>query len=621
MCGIAGLLGYSDLQSTLGTMLRAQRHRGPDDEGIYVDNGVALGVRRLSIIDVEEGVQPRTCPGVICFFNGEIYNHEDIRRSNPHWPFKGRTDTEVLPHLWSKLGVSGLQKLNGMFAIAFWEPTLRKLTLIRDRLGVKPLWIWEHDGRVAFSSELRSFAAAGLQLNLDPTSLWDYLTHNYIPAPRSPFREVRLLPGGNLATIKEKNGRWTLEEQVWWTLPNRAMESPLPIDAVEEVRDLLEQSITRQLNADRPLGCLLSGGLDSSLLAAWACKIRGEPLKTFSVGYDNPRFDERGPAKKLATFLHCPHYSVQLTSDKFFHQLDQAVLRGDTLLADQAIVPLSLLYEIVTREVQVVLDGDGADEIFGGYPTFTADTAFKHLVKLPNKWRRGLELLSQRIPETKGKADSLFKLERFLRHATLGQKEAHALWRNIFPAYDKQALIRKEYHPLDEKELLGVSIWMNHIEKYSGGLEDAFDRADAAIWLADDNLKKVDGQSMGVGVEARVPYLDHCLVEKVLPWSRQLKRRYGVKGLMRESARGILPEFARNRSKAGFHLPLAGWLHGPLKEDVSFRLRALGEMAGEWIDVDYLEHRISTDSYDSYRIFNLLVLESWWRQWPQTLKI
>ena len=240
---------------------------------------------------------------------------------------------------------------------------------------------------------------------------------------------------------------------------------------------------------------------------------------------------------------------------------------------------------------------------------------------LPNKWRHGLELLSQRIPETKGKADNLFKLERFLRHATLGRKEAHALWRNIFPVYDKQALIRKEHHPPNEQDLLGIAAWINSMEEYSGDLEGAFDYADMAIWLADDNLKKVDGQSMGVGVEARVPYLDNCLVEKVLPWSRQLKRSYGVKGLMREAAREILPEFSRNRTKAGFHLPLAGWLNGPLKEDVSSRLRSLGEIAGEWIDIDCLEHSIATDCYDSYRIFNLLVLESWWRQWPQTLKI
>jgi len=625
MCGVAGIVGLEDGGVLLNKMLDSQRHRGPDAEGRHVERGIALGMRRLSIIDVAGGDQPCLTAdrSVMVFMNGEIYNHGSLRKEFDEFPYASQTDTEVIPHLWQKFGEDSLDKLAGMFSLAIWEPSKKTLTLVRDRMGIKPLWIYEDQGILSWSSEIKSFAQAGLSLKLNPQGLWDYMTHGYIPSPDCPFKNVRaLLPGHLLRIQLDDKNKWKSEDHCYWALPEADWADPAPSAAVGYVKELLQRSMEEHLKSDVPLGCLLSGGLDSGLLTAWASKIRGAPISTFSVGFAESSYDERGEALALAKELGCSHHSVELREADFLIHLDTAMARTDTLLADPAMVALVPLYDLVQKHVTVVLDGDGADELFGGYPTVTADTIHSLITCLPAYVRRQLKELSRVLPQTKNKANFFFKCERLLRNADLEGGQAHTLWRNIHRLEDKEFLIHSDYIPQSFEEKLGIK---NHLASFvkAGGnyTHRDFTKNDLKIWLPDDNLKKVDGQSMGVSVEARVPFLDHRLVELVYPMSLKLKRKFGVKGLLREAGRGILPSSYLNRKKASFHLPLAAWTTGHLKLDITNRIMHLNELSQGFFKEDALRKFIDQSRGDAYSIFNLLALESWWKQWPTTLSI
>ena len=624
MCGIAGLIGSFANNERLGAMLHSQLHRGPDSEGRFVSDNLAMGMRRLSIVDVAGGDQPRSCATgrIKVFMNGEIYNHQDIRKAYPDFNYTSQTDTEVIPHLWATKGQEALQELCGMFALAIWNETEHTLTLVRDRLGIKPLWVYESAEGLAWSSEIRSFAEAGLELEVNPQGLWDFMTHGYIPAPRSPFTNVRSLVPGELLRVKlTAEGRIETTSKVYWDLPKANWAEVSPSAAVGHVKDLLNRSVEEHLMADVPLGCLLSGGLDSGLLTAWASKLRGEPIKTFSVGFAQKSFDERGEAKLLAKHLGCAHFETELKEEDFLTTLDIAMKRTDTLLADPAMVALVPLYELVSSEVTVVLDGDGADELFGGYPTVTANKMHGIISKLPMPLRKALKSLSQSLPESQNKAGFFFKLERLLRNADLNPGQAHALWRNIHKLQDKENLVSQQFHPQSFEEKMGITHAMasyGDIKRF--GHRD-FTRNDMKVWLPDDNLKKVDGQSMGVSVEARVPFLDHRLVEAVMPLSMSLKRRFGVKGLLREAGRGILKDEFLYRKKASFHLPLAHWMKGSLKQEIVSRLENLQELTGGYFNAAHLRKFVENERSDAYSIFNLIALESWFKQWPTRLTL
>ncbi|MGE4158919.1 MAG: asparagine synthase (glutamine-hydrolyzing) [Planctomycetota bacterium] len=615
MCGIAGVLGDPSGATRLTRMLGAQLHRGPDGEGVLHDCDVHLGMRRLKIIGLSEGDQPRfdAAGRFAVFMNGEIYNHVEIKKGHAH-PYRGDSDTEVVPHLWYARGEACLEDLRGMFALAVWDRKEGVLTLVRDRLGIKPLWIYQHEKVVAFASEIRAFAEASLPMTLDPSGLADYLTHSHIPAPRSPFTQVKLLQPGHLLTVSRvEGGGWTLRDRCWWKLPAPGLD-PTPEDAVSVLRGLMDESMREHLRSDVPLGSLLSGGLDSTALTALAARQTGRRLHTFSVGYDVEGYDERPLAREAAQVLGTEHHETQVGVGDFFPNLDKAVRRGDTLMADQAIVALAPLYDEVKRHVTVVLDGDGADEIFAGYPTYSADHWMEKMVKLPAGLRTCLASLSPVIPEATGKGAWINKIERFLRHIHLTPAEAHALWRNIHTLQDRRLLLNPAL--FQGVEGRGIDSHMRSFQEAFGSLSHRLSAMDLAVWLPDDNLKKADGQSMGVSVEARVPFLDHRLVEAAMGWSPAFKRQRGVKWILREALKGVVPDSLLSRPKAGFHLPLASWLRGPLRTETRRRLEMLENMATDVFKPGALSTAFNSGRLDSYRIFNLLALSSWWQQWP-----
>jgi asparagine synthase (glutamine-hydrolysing) len=563
MCGICGLAtadGISPDRETVERMSRTLRHRGPDSDGLHLRGPVALAARRLSIIDLEGGTQPvaNEDGSVVVVQNGEIYNFRELKREleGQGHRFATGCDTEVLVHLYEQHGEGFLERLRGMFAIALWDESERRLLLARDRFGIKPLYYRLSGKDVSFASELKAMLEQpGFSRAIDPRAVAAYLAFNSIPAPLTIFAEARKLPPGHLLS-------WSGGEA---TVRRYARPQPVGADEVREggidelaaeLRDVLRDSIRAHLVADVPVGVLLSGGVDSGGITALAAAESGEALRTFSIGFEESGFDEMGRARLVAERYGTDHHELVLRPDAV-ELLPKLVEAFDEPFGDSSALPTYLVSELAAGEVKVALSGEGGDELFGGYYTYVADQLAPRVGRLATL----AAPLVEALPSSDSRVGFDYKAKRFVRAATLPPLERHHAWKEIHSAERRRALMGADpgWDPVDlYRERYAETCGAQRLAR----MQDV----DLGIYLVDDLLVKTDRTSMAHSLELRVPLLDQRVADFALALPDRLKvRGFAKKRLLRRALAPLLPREIVHGRKQGFSIPLAAWLRGPLE--------------------------------------------------------
>jgi asparagine synthase (glutamine-hydrolysing) len=553
ICGIASTRGAVD-PNRLAAMSATLVQRGPDSDGVYVNGEIGLAARRLAIIDLVSGDQPITNEGaeVTVVQNGEIYNFQELRQElqRAGHRFVTNGDTEVLIHLYTQHGDGFADRLRGMFALALWDGKRRRLVLARDRYGIKPLYYREAEGELAFASELRALPRGEIDLD----ALDAFLAFNSVPGPLSIFREVRKLQPGHVLTWQDGRSE----------LLRYARPAPVPADGVrddeeaelvEELRARLRDSVRAHLVSDVPVGVLLSGGIDSSVLAALAAEELSEPLRTFSIGFEERSFDELGDARLVAERYGTDHHELVLRPDAAL-LLPALADAFDEPFADSSALPTYLVSQLAAGEVKVALSGEGGDELFGGYYTYAADL----LAERAGWTARFLRPVVERLPSSSARASFDYKAKRFVRAAHLPPLERHHGWKEIFSPDARAELTGRD--ALDPVDLL-----RDRFEETGGAeLLARLQDVDLGTYLVDDLLVKTDRASMAHSLEARVPFLDSVVTNFAfsLP-SKHKVRGLRKKVLLRKAAEPLVPGELLRRRKRGFSIPAAAWLRGELE--------------------------------------------------------
>jgi asparagine synthase (glutamine-hydrolysing) len=624
MCGIAGVASISGRptidRTRLGAMTNSLLHRGPDETGSDICDGVALGMRRLSIIDVEGGSQPlyNEDHSVRVVFNGEIYNHRELRRSLQARGHRllTQTDGEVIPHLWEELGPRFPSVLNGMFAIALHDVRARRVMLVRDHFGIKPLYHSLVDGRLVFGSEVKALLASGvIPRELDIDALGEFLSWEYVPAPRTLLRGVRkLLPGGMLE-LDLASGM--VQESAWWEPPAANGRADLPANErewEEAVDAKISEAVQRQLISDVPLGAFLSGGVDSALVVA---AMGG--AQTYSIGFDDPTYDETGWSRQVAKHLGVNHTIEVIRPDAM--ALFAGLMRYmDDPIADFSIFPTYLVSQVARREVKVALSGDGGDEVFGGYETYAAQSAARLWGRLPSAAREtATRLFTARVRPTASKKGLVNTALRFLEGTGHDPRLGHARWR-LFVGEG----LRQELFTPEALAAMPTPVG-DHVFRLAdqAGRRGDVDRAlyvDLRSYLADNCLVKVDRMAMACSLEVRVPLLDPELVAL----SFRLPERFKVAGrqtkvLLKQLAARHVPAECVYRRKQGFSVPMKHWLNQEfqaLANDLLApdRLRQEGIFRVNTVERLKAEHARGEQNH-SHVLWALMVFQDWRVRW------
>lgn len=587
-------------------------HRGPDGQGYHVGEGVALGMRRLAIVDVAHGDQPvRDESGRICaVFNGEIYNHDELRSGLPGHRFDSAADTECIPHLFEELGPEYPRLLNGMFAVALWDQASRSLHLCVDQLGKKPLYYTTYRGVFYFASELQALlAGSGMPASADPAAIGQYLTYRYVPAPASAVAGVHRVPPGHRLSLIDGVVR---VEPYWRLRPHQVNQT----DLEQEFRSRLLEATRIRLMGERPLGAFLSGGLDSSAVVAAMTRVSRSRVKTFSVEFPGDSRSERAVAARIAGYLGTEHHELAVDAD-LVDLLPMLVRHVGEPLADPSLIPTYAVSAAARQHIVVALSGDGGDESWGGYPHYL----------------RAHRLLDRTIPTSTGRAAARAlgtavarrgplrgAVERGISSALLsaGQQDPglrYARFMSVFRPEDWPMLVRPEYRAAMAEQcpfeyLAGV------FDQTSGDLASRMMMTDVRSYLAGDLLVKVDVASMACSLEVRSPLLDHTMIEWAASITAERKLRGGqTKAILREAVRDWLPAGVVDLPKKGFGVPLESWLTGPLRPMVGDLLRGPDARVKQFL-VPGTVDRLADDPgpRGSVRLWTLLVLEIFLRQ-------
>ena len=574
MCGIVGLINLNNVPiedpTVITRMANHLVHRGPDDEGFLKDGPLAFGFRRLSIIDLESGHQPvaNETNAVWAMLNGEIYNFVELRaelESLGH-QFRTKSDTEVIVHAYESFGLDFLEKLRGMFAIALWDSQKRRLLLVRDRLGKKPLfWSVDH-GQLAFASEIKALLPwSGLDRALDPEAIHDYLSFLSVPAPKSIFKSVHKLSPAHLLIADTNTGR--VETKRYWQVQPQPDRSKSRSYFVEGLRDLLEESVRLRMRSDVPIGALLSGGVDSTAVVGLMIKQpTADAVRTFSMGFQDARFDETHYAR-LAAQAFGTHHTEEVAGPISVELLKRLAWFLDEPFADSSAIPTYQVSRIARQHVTVALSGDGGDELFAGYPRYRNMKWLQHLDRIPGSWRSGMMwltrethrlLAARRYPAAEG----LRRLHKALDLSSLSASQRIMGLLSYYDETDKRSLYNSDF----AAQLNGYSsldFVDRHWAKFADGGEPiaAFMAHDLETNLADDSLVKVDRMSMACSLEIRSPLLDHKLVEfaSTIPPEFKLRGKHN-KLVFKEALKDVLPREIVHRGKKGFDVPFGGWL-------------------------------------------------------------
>ena len=626
MCGICGAFYFRPQRAAdrkaLEAMNRQIVHRGPDDEGFYLEGSVGLAMRRLSIIDLRTGHQPLANEdnSIWIVFNGEIYNHRELRKplEQKGHRYRTQTDTETIIHLYEEHGRDCVQHLHGMFAFAIWDSKRRVILVARDRLGIKPLYYLHTNEFLLFASEIKALLAhPGVRAEFNRGALPEYLAFGYLAGPETMFTGVQKLPPGHVLTASASG---SLSVEPYWTLPQGEHLDHRPRKYyVQTYRELLEHSVESHLMSDVPLGVFLSGGLDSSLVAALMTRFREDPIETFSVGYDDEKYSELPYARIVATHLKSVHHEIRVSRQEFFRALPKLIWHEDEPLAWPSSVSLYFVARLASERVKVVLTGEGSDETLAGYMRYiwtlwNARFGFAYRMLLPAALRGVIRReisYSRRLEAT---------TRRKLEHTFLGRDVSSwpsLYFDNFYSAFSEveqkdllaDTVLREPGAPYEDS----MALW----EQSRGDLLARMLYTDIKTYLVELCMKQ-DQMSMAASVESRVPFLDHLLVEFAVRIPAQFKTR-GLEGkvVLKELASGLLPEAIIHRRKMGFPTPLSSWLLGSQldlieKELLEARSLERGVFKAEALRKLFSEHRAGYRDH-SDKIWRLLNLELWQR--------
>jgi asparagine synthase (glutamine-hydrolysing) len=623
MCGICGFC-FPDERSVdlnvLKEMTTTLQRRGPDDEGYYTAAGIALGHRRLSIIDLDTGKQPihNEDETIYVVFNGEIYNFQALKKEleEKGHKFYTKTDTEVLVHLYEEREEGCVVDLAGMFAFAIWDEKKRKLLLARDRIGIKPLFYAYNGKAFAFASEPKALLVLPwIDRRLDPEGLSHYLTYDFIPAPYCIYEDIKKVPPGHQVVYQD--GALRCERH--WDLDLRDR-----FDGNLDEGELCEllwgefcRVVKTHLISDVPLGVLLSGGIDSTSVLA-ALRYEGvNDVKTFSIGFDDPSFDESKYFRKAASFFETEHHEEVLAPGKLIDIIPDVASILDEPLADASIMPTYLLSRFTKDYVKVALGGDGGDELFAGYPTYQAFLLASYYEKLPQVIRSLAEAVVKRFPVSFDNMSLDFRAKKFINSIAYTPVDRHYAWMGTFSADEKEELLtpgtKRRLKNLDSFNVLHDYIKDRIFSSELGKLL----YLDTKLYLQDGVLAKVDRASMAHGLEVRVPFLDHRFVELVAGLPERLKLKgFTTKYIWKRAIKDRLPDEITRRGKKGFGIPIAKWLCGELKELMlellsEKRLKKQGILNSPIVRTlisDHLAQRVDNRK----KLWNLLIFQLWW---------
>ena len=605
-------------------------HRGPDSDGAFELPYLGLGIRRLSIIDLETGDQPlfNETGDVALVFNGEIYNYRELRErlvTRGH-RFKTRSDGEVIAHLYEDAGPDFVHELNGMFAIALWDDRQKRLVLARDRAGEKPLFYWTGDDTLVFASEIKALLEyPGISRALDASALAQYFFYGYFPAPRSVYAAIRKLPAAHRMVVEHGqihiDAYW--RPQAFLRPPGSPRLQPREVPALaDELSERLRQASQSRLVSDVPLGVFLSGGIDSSSIVAFMSELTPGNVNTFSIAFPQKSFNEEPYANLVARHFRTQHHVVTADDASMQKALLTLADHLDEPLADPAVLPTYLLSGFARQRIKVALSGEGSDELFGGYPTYLGARLAHYYLRLPLFLRHGfIERLGTLMPVSAGAVPLGLFLRRFLNHVEEEPARRHQIWFGMFAPAELDQLLRVEgggsqpasreiFAPL-ERVLEGA--------KFDETISEML-YLDFRLYLEDNLLVKIDRASMACSLELRTPFLDHRLVEFAAGLPGDLKvRRFQLKYLLKKAAERWLPRSIVYRQKRGFTVPVAGWLRNelrPLVEETlgEEKLRRQGLLNAAFVRGLLAEH-LSGRADHRRPLWTLLCFQLWYDRW------
>ncbi|HKR61878.1 MAG TPA: asparagine synthase (glutamine-hydrolyzing), partial [Pyrinomonadaceae bacterium] len=609
----------------LHSMCERMVHRGPDAEGLLVSGSVALGMRRLAIIDLVTGEQPAHNEDrhVSVVLNGEIYNYRELRKDleKQGHSFRSLSDTEVLPHLYEEFGDRMVERLNGMFAFALWDAKRRKLLIARDRFGEKPLYWGVFDNTLLFASEpkvLLSHPAVTSALNLD--ALRQYLSFDYVPAPLSIYQGIHKLPAAHTLTLEDGK----IETRRYWRLSYKTQpHPPSEKEAAEQLLKLMGDSVRMRLVSDVPLGILLSGGVDSSTVAALAVRASSEPVKTFSISFAESSFDESSYARAVAKFLGTDHHEERLSANLAANLVGEIGSWMDEPFSDPSLVPTYLLSRFTRKHVTVALGGDGGDEIFAGYEMYQGHRWAELYARTPRLLRAGLiEPLVGLLPVKTKNLSFDYKAKRFIAGSGYEPVVRHHVWFGSFTPEEQGELLTQDVQRHSSADIYRDAhvIWN---ECDSTEVLERMQCMDTQLYLAEDILTKVDRASMAVSLEVRAPFLDPHVAEfaAALPANYKLRGRT-TKYILKRAIQDSLPSFVTRRSKKGFGVPVAEWLKEnlrPLARDLLSpeRVRRAGVFNADFVTRLQDEHERGVANHRKL-LWTLLMFELWHESFIET---
>ena len=619
MCGITGFVRadkgpVAETADLIDRMCQAIVHRGPDDHGVMIKGGTVLAMRRLSIIDLSGGHQPISGEdgSVTIVFNGEIYNFRELHtllKSRGH-TFRTNSDTEAIVHAYEEFGPSSVDYLRGMFAFAIWDERKQKLFLARDRVGKKPLYYTVTDrGTFVFGSELKSLLVhPEVKRNISLEAVDAYLTLGYVPDPQCIFKDVYKLPPGHHLTFADN--RITIEK--YWDFnfsPDRSMTAE---ECISGLRELLDEAVRLRLVSDVPLGAFLSGGVDSSTVVGIMARHMGQPVKTFSIGFHEDSYSELKYARLTAKKFGTDHHEFFVTPE-ICSVVDELVRKLDEPFADPSAIPTYMVSKLARQHVKVVLSGDGGDELFAGYTRYVTDRKRRGFSLLPSLIREGImQRLSEKLPHgTLGR--------NYLHNVALDPVDRYLDSVSVFTGLNKQLLYSNDF----KKQLATDEGVLSEFRAYAAKVKtgDPLDQLlhiDSKTYLPGDILTKVDRMSMAVSLEARVPLLDHKLIEFVMriPASMKMSGRK-TKYIFKKAVGDLVPQEIINRPKQGFGMPIQEWINEQLKERIRDTLNGFRARQRDYVNPDYLnvlleEHERGRRNH-SYALWSLFMLELWHR--------
>ncbi len=632
MCGITGWANIDShapppegAKDLLHAMCERMIHRGPDSEGLFVTTGVALGMRRLAIIDLVTGEQPafNEDKSVAVILNGEIYNYRELRTTleKRGHTFRSASDTEVLPHLYEEYGDAMVRELNGMFAFALWDSKRRRLLIARDRFGEKPLYWGVFDKTLLFASEPKVLLAhPAVRPSLNLNALRQYLSFDYVPAPLSIYEGINKLPAAHKLTLE--SGRVNVER--YWRLSYKTTEpAPSENEAAEHLRELMADAVRMRLVSDVPLGVLLSGGVDSSTVAALAVRASSEAVKTFSISFAEASFDESAYARGVAKFLGTDHHEERLSANLAANLVSEIGAWMDEPFSDPSLVPTYLLSRFTRKHVTVALGGDGGDELFAGYQMYAGHRWAEVYKRVPAALRRGLVEPVVRLLPVKTKNLSFdYKALRFITGVNYDTVTRHHVWFGSFTPQEQEQLLTPEALAVSEGEIYADARAIAN-ECNNDDLVTRMQSVDTRLYLAEDILTKVDRASMAVSLEVRAPFLD----PRVAEFAASLPRNYKLRGLktkyiLKKAVHDMLPAFVTRRGKKGFGVPVAEWLKvklRPLARDLLSpeRVRRAGVFNPEFVARLQDEHERGVANHRKL-LWTLLMFELWHESFVET---